>query len=147
MSQGAINHTGDPLDVAIDGKGYLVVQTARGQRYTRNGALSINGVGQLVTSDGDQVLGQSGPITFQSSDHDVSISPSGIVTVREGNSTADSQRGQLQLVGFDQPRRLQKDGGSTFMAPNGVNPGPAPADATHRAGRDREIQRQRRRAR
>ena len=59
MSQGAIQRTGNPLDVAIDGKGYLVVQTPRGQRYTRNGAFSINGVGQLVTSDGDQVLGDS----------------------------------------------------------------------------------------
>ncbi len=130
MSQGAIQRTGDPLDVAIDGKGYLVVQTARGQRYTRNGAFSINGVGQLVTSDGDQVLGQSGPITFQATDHDVIISPSGIITVREGNSTADSQRGQLQIVSFDQPRLLQKDGGSTFMAPDAVNPKPAPVGTT-----------------
>ncbi len=130
MSQGAIQHTGSPLDVAIDGKGYLVVQTARGQRYTRNGAFSINGLGQLVTSDGDQVVGQSGPITFQATDHDVVISPSGIITVREGNSTADSPRGQLQIVGFDQPQLLQKDGGSMFMAPNGVGPDPAPAGTT-----------------
>ena len=130
MSQGSIEHTGDPLDVAIDGKGYLVVQTARGQRYTRNGALSINAAGQLMTSDGDQVLGQSGPITFQTTDHDVIISPSGIITVREGSSNADSQRGQLQIVNFDQPRRLQKDGGSTFMAPNGINPDPAPPGTT-----------------
>ncbi len=43
MSQGAVEHTGNPLDVAIDGNGYLVVQTPNGQqRYTRNGALSIN---------------------------------------------------------------------------------------------------------
>ena len=51
----------------------LVVQTPRGQqRYTRNGALSINATGQLVTSDGDQVVGNAGPITFQPSDHDIS---------------------------------------------------------------------------
>jgi flagellar basal-body rod protein FlgF len=130
FSPGAIQRTGEPLNVAIDGDGYLVVQTARGQRYTRNGALQVNGSGQLVTNDGDPVLGSSGPITFQATDHDVAISPSGIVTVREGASTADSPRGQLQLVAFDQPRRLQKDGGSTFMAPNGVNSGPAPAN-TH----------------
>jgi flagellar basal-body rod protein FlgF len=130
MSQGSIQHTGDPLDVAIDGKGYLVVQTARGQRYTRNGALSINATGQLMTSDGDQVMSQSGPIAFQTTDHDVIISPSGIITVREGSSNADSQRGQLQIVNFDQSRRLQKDGGSTFMAPDGVNPDPAPVGTT-----------------
>ena len=124
---GAIEHTGDPLNVALDGKGYLVVQTPRGQRYTRNGALSTNATGQLVTSEGYQVLGDGGPITFQSTDHDISISPNGIITVREGASTADSQRGKLRIVGFDQPERLQKDSSSTFMAPNGVNAGPPPA--------------------
>ena len=129
MSEGAIQHTGNPLDVAIDGKGYLVVQTANGQqRYTRNGALSINGAGQLVTSDGDQVVGDSGPITFQSTDHDVVISPTGIITVREGNATGDSARGNLQLVNFAQPQLLQKDGGSKFMAPAGVTSEPAPAN-------------------
>jgi flagellar basal-body rod protein FlgF len=127
MSPGAVQHTGNPLDVAIDGNGFLVVQNAQGQqRYTRNGALSINGTGQLVTSDGYQVLGSSGPIVFQSTDHDVVISSNGIITVQEGNSTADSSRGSLQLASFDQPQRLQKDSGSTFMAPNGVNPNPAP---------------------
>jgi flagellar basal-body rod protein FlgF len=74
------------------------------------------------------VLGDGGPITFQPTDHDVSISPNGIITVREGSSTADSQRGKLQIVGFDQPQRLQKDSSSTFMAPNGVNAGPRPPD-------------------
>ena len=128
MSQGSLQRTGNPLDVAIDGTGFLVVQTPNGQqRYTRNGALSINAAGQLVTSDGNQIVGQSGPITFQATDHDVVISPTGVITVREGNSTADAIRGQLQIVSFDQPQRLQKDGGSTFAAPNGVNPTPAPA--------------------
>ena len=126
LSAGAIERTGNPLDVAIDGKGYLVVQTARGQRYTRNGALAINASGQLVTNEGDAVVGTNGPITFQNTDHNVSISPSGIITVREGASTVDAPRGQLQIVGFDQPRSLQKDGGSTFMAPNGVNTTPPP---------------------
>jgi flagellar basal-body rod protein FlgF len=73
------------------------------------------------------VLGDSGPTTFQTGYHDINISQNGIITVREGASTADSQRGKLQIVSFDQPQRLQKDGGSTFMAPNGVNSGPAPA--------------------
>ena len=127
LSPGAVQHTGNPLDVAIDGKGYLVVQTPRGQRYTRNGALSINGSGQLVTSEGDQVIGNSGPITFQLTDHDLTISPSGIITVREGAGTADAPRGQLQIAGFDRPQLLQKDGGSTFLAPAGVNAQPAPA--------------------
>jgi flagellar basal-body rod protein FlgF len=129
MSAGALSRTGNPLDVAIDGKAYFVVQTAAGQRYSRNGAFSINSTGQLVTSAGDQVLGTGGPITFQVTDHDVSISGSGIVTVRDGAGTTDAVRGQLQIVGFDQPQRLQKDGASTFLAPDGVNAGPAPRGA------------------
>ncbi len=127
FSPGAIQHTGNPLDVAIDGNAYLAVQTPRGQRYTRNGALSINAAGQLVTGDGYQVLGDAGPITFQASDNDVIISSNGIITVREGASTQDAQRGRLQLASFDKPQLLQKDGGSTFMAPAGVNPAPPPA--------------------
>jgi flagellar basal-body rod protein FlgF len=125
LSPGSIQHTGNPLDVAIDGRGYLVVQTPRGQRYTRAGSLSINAAGQLVTAGGDQVIGNGGPITFQQGDRDVAISPSGIITVREGNGTASATRGALQIVTFDQTQRLQKDGDSTFMAPAGVNPVPA----------------------
>jgi flagellar basal-body rod protein FlgF len=124
FAPGALQRTGNPLDVAIDGNGYLAVQTPRGIRYTRNGALNTNASGQLVTSEGYQVMGDNGPITFQNTDHNVIISPSGIITVQEGNSTQDSQRGHLQIVSFDQPNRLQKDGSSTFLAPTGVNPGP-----------------------
>ena len=126
FSPGAMQRTGNPLDVAIDGKGYFVVQTARGQRYTRNGALSINSAGQLVTSTGDQVLGTSGPITFQGADRDVIISVTGVVSARDGAGTQSTQRGVLQIVNFDKPQQLQKDGASTFMAPAGVNSSPAP---------------------
>ena len=122
FSQGALQRTGNPLDVAIEGSAYLAVQTPRGVRYTRNGALQTNGTGQLVTSEGYPVLGSNGPITFQNTDHDVIISPTGIITVREGNSATDSPRGTLQLVSFNQQNQLQKDGSSTFMAPPGVTP-------------------------
>ena len=129
MSEGAIQHTGNPLDVAIDGKGYLVVQTPNGQqRYTRNGALSINGAGQLVTSDGDQVVGRLRadhlPVHRSRRHHQPDRHHHGA----RGQRTADSPRGNLQLVNFAQPQLLQKDGGSTFMAPAGVTPDPAPAN-------------------
>jgi flagellar basal-body rod protein FlgF len=127
FSPGAIQHTGNPLDVAIDGKGYFAVQTPRGERYTRNGSFAINASGQLVTSDGDQVLGNGGPITLQPTDHNITISRTGILTVRDGAGTTSAQRGQLQVVNFDNPRALQKDGGSTFMAPPSVTANPAPA--------------------
>lgn len=127
-SAGSMQRTGNPLDVAIDGKGYFVVQTPRGQRYTRNGALGINAAGELVTSNGDQVIGTNGPIILQPTDRDIIISPTGIISVRDGVGTNSAQRGQLQLVSFDQQQKLQKDGGSTFMVPPDVTPNPAPAN-------------------
>ena len=75
MSQGPIERTGNPLDVAVDGNGFLVVQTPHGERYTRNGSMQINGNGQLVTSEGYPVLGDGGPITFQPTDRQVIDQP------------------------------------------------------------------------
>jgi flagellar basal-body rod protein FlgF len=127
FNAGPTHQTGNPLDVAIDGDAFLVVQTARGERYTRNGALQINATGQLVTSAGDPVLGDGGPIQLQNTDHDVSINPDGTITVRAGaNATSDAARGKLRLVRFDRVQQLQKDGSSLFAAPNGVTPQPAP---------------------
>lgn len=118
FSQGALRQTGNPLDVAIDGEGYLVVQTAAGERYTRNGSLQINAQGQLVTSDGALVMGENGPIVFQQTDHSIAISPDGRVSVVEGsNSRDESLRGKLRLVSFAAPQRLMKDGANNFRAP------------------------------
>src|ERR1041384_283291 len=116
FTQGPVQPTGNPLDVAISGNAFLTVQTPNGERYTRNGALQINNAGQLVTSEGHQVVGANGPIVFQSGDRNVAISSDGTISVREGNNTTDSQRGKLRLAEFAQPQRLQKDGTSTFMA-------------------------------
>jgi flagellar basal-body rod protein FlgF len=124
LSAGAIEKTGNPLDVAIDGNAFLVVQTPRGERYTRNGSLQINATGQLVTSDGNQVVGESGPIAFQSTDNQISISSDGTISVREGNSKVDSARGTLKLVSFANVQQLQKDGGNTFMTGGGEQPQP-----------------------
>jgi len=127
LNPGPIRQTGNPLDVAIDGEGFLVVQTARGERYTRNGALQINAQGQLVTSAGDQVMGEGGAIQFQNTDRDISINKDGSITVREGGNTkSDSARGKLRLVRFDRAQQLQKEGASLFSAPNGVTAQPAP---------------------
>src|SRR5882724_9666925 len=91
---GGMQQTGNPLDVAIDGNAFLVVQTPNGERYTRNGALQINAQGQLVTTDGAQVLGDNGPIVFQNTDRNVSISADGRVSVVEGAaSNTESLRG------------------------------------------------------
>jgi flagellar basal-body rod protein FlgF len=127
MGQGTIQQTGNPLDVAIDGEGMLVVQTARGERYTRNGAMQINSSGELVTGTGDKVIGDAGPIILAPTDRDIVITKDGTIKVREGISlNSDSTRGKLKLVVFANPQQLQKDGSSTFKAPPGVDPQPAP---------------------
>src|SRR3954462_3851045 len=128
FNQGPVQPTGNPLDVAISGNAFLTVQTPRGERYTRNGALQVNSQGQLVTSEGLQVIGTNGPIVFQPNDREISIGVDGLISVREGQNTTDSQRGKLKLASFDQPQRLQKDGTSTYVAPAGVTP-QVPANA------------------
>jgi flagellar basal-body rod protein FlgF len=120
QSQGPVEMTGNPLDIAMSGNTFLTVQTPGGERYTRNGALQINSQGQLVTSEGLQVIGQNGPIVFQPGDREVSISTDGAVSVREGANTTDTQRGKLKFASFTDPRMLLKDGTSTFRPPNGM---------------------------
>jgi flagellar basal-body rod protein FlgF len=118
LNQGPFQRTGNPLDVAINGDGFLVINTPQGERYTRNGALAINAQGELVTSEGYQVLGDGGPIAFQNQDTGVTINPEGTVSVKDpSNSSVAIIRGQLRVVSFTQPARLQKEGGSTFSAP------------------------------
>jgi flagellar basal-body rod protein FlgF len=132
MSQGTIQQTGGPLDVAIDGGGMLVVQTAQGERYTRNGALQLNNLGELVTLSGDKVMGDNGPIVLQPTDRDIVISKNGTIKVREGVSlTSDSTRGKLRLVSFANPQQLRKEGASTYAAPDGVQPVPLTEANSH----------------
>lgn len=130
MRQGPVDPTGNPLDVAIEGNNgnaFLVVQTARGERYTRAGSLQINAAGELVTMSGDQVLGTNGPIVFQGQDAAVAISGDGTISARDGgNANADALRGKLRLVSFDQPQLLQKDGDTTFVAPDDADAQAAP---------------------
>jgi flagellar basal-body rod protein FlgF len=125
FGQGAIQQTSNPLDIAIAGDAFIAVQAAGGERYTRNGALQINSAGELVTSDGTKVAGDAGPIVFQPTDRNVSISPDGRVTVIEGLNTTEVLRGRIKLASFAQPQQLQNEGGNLYSAPAGVQAQPA----------------------
>ena len=121
FAAGPSEQTKNPLDVAIDGKAFLVVQTAAGERYTRDGGLQINNQGQLVTASGDAVLGNAGPIVFQPTDKAINIAADGNITVLEGtNSSTDSVRGKLRLVNFADAQKLVKEGGNLYSAGQGV---------------------------
>jgi flagellar basal-body rod protein FlgF len=119
FSQGPTEITKNPLDVAIDGSAFLVVQTPGGERYTRDGGLQLNNQGQLVTVAGNPVLGNSGPIVFQPTDHDINITPDGTITVVEGNNRTDSIRGKLRLVSFPDAQKMLKEGLNLYAAGEG----------------------------
>jgi flagellar basal-body rod protein FlgF len=91
LNQGALRFTSNPLDVAVEGEGWLVVQTGQGARYTRNGQLTTDPQGRLVTSQGDPVLGQNNqPIVVGAAE--VTITPDGRVLNEQ------ALLGQIQLV-------------------------------------------------
>ena len=125
FAQGASELTKNPLDVAIDGDGFLVVQTPNGPRYTRDGSMQISQTGQLVTKSGIPVLGTGGPITFQPTDHDINISADGTVTVQEGTNRTDSVRGKLRMVSFAQAQSALKKEGSNLYSAEGAPPLPS----------------------
>ena len=124
-SQGALKRTGNPLDVAIEGKGFLAVETANGERYTRNGSLKIDAQGQLVTSAGDPVLGDNGPIIFQRTDRGITISKDGTISVRTAGSNAEVTRGQPARGQLPQHRvNCKKTAPATSPPPTSVTPDP-----------------------
>ena len=123
FSAGALTSTGNPLDVALIGNGFLAVRGEDGQTYyTRNGRLQRNSENQLVTSNGGLVLNQSGqPVTVPDGEVDISITPEGTITGRQGAV------GQLGIFQFGQTQQLQPVGNSLFKSDN-----PPQADTTTR---------------
>lgn len=107
---GAMEPTGNPLDVAISGEGYFAVQTPQGERYTRNGALMINAQGQLVNSDGHAMLGEQGAFQFSATDTNISIANDGTVLTANGSS------GKLRAVRFANQQQLENAGANLFIA-------------------------------
>jgi flagellar basal-body rod protein FlgF len=104
MSPGSINETGNPLDVALDGEGFLTVQTADGERYTKAGSLAIDPTGTLVDLEGNPVLSELGPINFTATDTDISITADGTI------ATNDGVKGKLKVVEFADPQAATREG-------------------------------------
>ena len=96
--QGAMTQTGNKLDLAIEGRGYLQVLMPSGETaYTRAGNLSVNDQGQLVTEDGYQI---QPAVTIPSDATDIIISKSGQIQVAQAGQTATSVVGSLELATF-----------------------------------------------
>ena len=113
MTQGTISQTGNQLDVAINGRGYLQVLLPSGDTaYTRAGNLSVNDQGQIVTSDGYQVIPQ---VTIPQNASAITISQSGQVQVTLPNQAATQQVGQMQLASFYNEAGLEAIGNNLFL--------------------------------
>lgn len=120
FGQGGFEETGRPLDVALDGPGFLSVRLPDGTiGYTRAGGLSLNPVGELATADGAVVLNPEGePI----------LPPQGAVLKidRTGAITADDEpAGALGLVEIADRAALTRRPSGVYVAPEGVVPPPA----------------------
>lgn len=107
-SGGAIELTGNPLDVAIVEDGYFAIQTPQGERYTRAGALTIDATGRLVTMEGQPILSRSGPITIAPEERSLTIAADGTISSRQRIV------GSLRLVRFDGP--VQAAGSNLFQS-------------------------------
>jgi flagellar basal-body rod protein FlgG len=112
-SQGNVNETGNPLDLAINGRGFFQVLLPDGTTaYTRSGDFQLNNQGQIVTSSGYIV--QPG-ITIPSGAQSITIGHDGIVSVvLPGQSTA-TQVGTIQISDFVNPAGLQARGENMVM--------------------------------
>lgn len=107
---GHLDQTGNPLDLGLEGQGFFVAKTSGGVRYTRNGNFRVDTKGTLLTSAGDPVLGDQGPVKLPSGA--VSISGDGTISV------AGAVVAKLQLAEVD-PGALVAEGNNYFQAPAG----------------------------
>jgi flagellar basal-body rod protein FlgG len=128
FSQGAFKETENDYDLALEGKGFLVVATPYGERYTRNGGFIRGKEGYLETREGYPVLGQNGPIRVQANNFKIdkegniwinalyADDPEAMVS-REHNEWGEVVLlDTLRLVGFERERYLKKQGSSLYRA-------------------------------
>jgi flagellar basal-body rod protein FlgG len=119
LTPGTLQSTASPLHVAIEGSGFFVISTPKGEALTRRGDFRLDGSGQLVTQAGDPVLGNSGPIVITGDSP--TISPDG--TVRVGAETV----GQLRVVDVGSGSALAPVGNSSYVLADGEQAIDSPA--------------------
>ncbi len=108
FSQGPLQQTGNPLDLAIEGSGFFTIQTPQGVRYTRNGQFVRNAQGLLSTTNGNLVLGTNrGPIAVPNGPFQIAADG----TIAQNGQTL----GQLQLTQFGNLVALRPEGDSRFV--------------------------------
>lgn len=104
FSEGVMKSTGGKLDVAVEGDGFLQVQTDDGTTaYTRDGSLKMDANGQLTTTDGYIIQPQ---MTIPSNATEITITPDGRVSVKTAGSSSETEVGVIQLAKFANPSGL-----------------------------------------
>jgi flagellar basal-body rod protein FlgF len=116
FSQGGLKQTGSPLDVAIQGEGFFRVSTPAGERYSRDGRLSMDSQGRLVNQSGHPIQGDSGDITVDPAKGLVKIAADG--TISQGTAIV----GKLQVVNFASLAGLSKDGDGLYRNDSNLQP-------------------------
>jgi flagellar basal-body rod protein FlgF len=124
MAQGALEQTGNPLDLAIEGLGFFMVQTPQGVRYTRDGSFHRAQSGQLVTEADEPVLTAAGQ-TISIPPGEVSVGADGTVSVAGGAVAT------VGVVTFPAGTELTPEGANRYVAPKGVTPVAAKDAAIH----------------
>jgi flagellar basal body rod protein FlgG len=133
FTQGQLTMTGRSLDVAMEGKGFLTLQTPEGRLYTRNGTLQINILGQLTDLNGHRVAGRTGPINIPNtvSENDITIDEKGVLRAQ------GMELGQMQVVEFEDPsEQLEAVGNGCFRGPEDFRPKGAVATSVKQGYRE-----------
>jgi flagellar basal-body rod protein FlgF len=126
-TQGGVKATGNALDVALEGKGFLEVLTPQGPRLTRKGAMSVSPAGVLVTTEGFPVLKRGatpGAPGLEPSPESriINLGQGAVTFTQQGEIYQDGQNlGQLSVVEFDDNDHLKKIGSSLYgMTDNSI---------------------------
>jgi flagellar basal-body rod protein FlgG len=113
FTQGNLQQTGNPLDVAIQGNGFFqVLQPDGTTAYTRDGAFQVDNTGALVTSSGYHV---QPAVTIPANALSITVGQDGTVSVVLAGSAKPTQVGTLQLVNFVNPTGLQSAGENLYL--------------------------------
>ena len=123
FENGTVTFTGNPLDLALIGPGFIKVETPDGVQFTRSGRFSVSEAGELITAHGFPVLDIE-DLPIDVSGGLVKIDGSGIVTVKE------EERAQINIVEFEDPHALSRAGYTMYRATDEVVEAAIPAENT-----------------
>ena len=109
FSQGTLQTTGNPLDIALSGRGFLAVNGPGGAVYTRNGSMRVSPAGELITGEGYPLRDVGGSTISVTAGKLIEISKDGVVH-QNGQAV-----GQIEIVDFKSTDSLKKMSGACFQ--------------------------------